>query len=72
MQAVFTGNYQEVESEVIVRRRDNFFKNNINPEFEISAIKPFTIWSQNNLRIDYVNDELVYYMNDKQQLFISF
>lgn len=62
---LFTGDYQKVDPEVIAQRKETFFRDN-NPQFEVSAIKPFTVWSQNNLRIDYVNDGLVYYLNNKK------
>lgn len=66
----FTGDYQKVDSEVIARRKETFYRDNINSQFKVSEIKSFTIWQQNDLRIDYVNDELVYYTNDKQLSFV--
>lgn len=62
-----TSNYQKVDSEVISKQIDDFYKDNSSQ----SAVFPtMTVWDLDNLKLEYVNDSLKYFI-DKIELKIK-
>lgn len=56
----FTNSYQEEDYEISSSQIDNFFlKNKTSP----ITYAPLTVWSLDNLRLDYINDTLKYYVD---------
>lgn len=59
----FTSDYQEVSSETISKQIDTFFLENKTSEM---TLPQFNVWTTENLRLDYTNDKLSYYVDETQ------
>jgi hypothetical protein len=56
----FTSDYQKVSSETLSKQINNFFLNNKTSEIKSTQLN---VWSLDNLKLDYVNDTLKYFVN---------
>ena len=56
----FTSDYQKVSSETISKQIDKFFLDNKTSEITLTQLN---LWSLDNLKLDYLNDTLKYFVN---------
>ena len=56
----YSGDYQKLSQEVIYERINGFFKDNMTSE---TILPQMTVWEDDNLSIEYVNDTLWHFIN---------
>jgi hypothetical protein len=59
----FTSDYQKVRSEIISKQIDDFFLDNKTSEVTLTQLN---VWTLENLKLDYLNDTLKYFVNSIQ------
>lgn len=59
----FTSDYQKVRSETISKQIDHFFLDNKTSEITLTQLN---VWTLDNLKLDYLNDTLKYFVNSIQ------
>ena len=59
----FTSDYQKVRSEIISKQIDDFFLDNKTSEVTLTQLN---VWTLDNLKLDYLNDTLKYFVNSIQ------
>lgn len=59
----FTSDYQKVRSETISKQIDDFFLDNKTSEVTLTQLN---VWTLDNLKLDYLNDTLKYFVNSIQ------
>lgn len=54
----------KIDGDVIMNKIDDFYKVNLRKKSSSIQQKSFPVWSQGNLQLKYVNDGLIYFINE--------